>query len=1487
MPHKEKTGKSTPAHPRRGMWLKIAIFLLLIVGTTVVLRPTLLRLQGQMEKIRDDFIREAEGLWGLKIRYGAMGPSIFGVLDIRNVTVLREDDSVFLSVARLRLSYSLLEILRGNSINAFHSVKVDRPVLNFDFVKDAGLRGHFQARGPSLSLQIDNESIQGLLPERFSVRVRNGEWELSDAFGKLKIQGVRLDASVRQNRVNFQGRWNAQISMSGSNSALLASVGSPVFEALMAGRISGEYSGELNEGSATVVIPSFSGSTFRLKPLSFSIYFSGSQLEIRKIYDRSPASFYLSYDFENSKLKGYLETENFSAGNLITFTGPWRDYNSALPVRVSGNAGFEWDKSGGFELNVEFSGSGPKDTLLEQALLRINAIGNKDEIIINNFDIHSSLGTLMFQGGVVINARGPGQNLVASIAPYGTFYLSGFRLHGNNGISGELYLNTNDREIKLLSENLSAGDVSLSSLEFCLYREEWGIDFTFSAQRLKVMDQRASSENVRLAVFSIDGTADYDPRQIQANLRLDSFSVGDILSFVEPLAPLTALPAFIRTAANDLSLTTDVFIITDYDQVLYNAPRVVVAYEGAINVMAVASFSGTGRGFELSTARISWDNGAAEFNGSVDFSDTYNISFSLGANLQNLNYFFEGLIQDKQNLFIRGSYGFQVFLAAGPTGTFNGYASGDMIPIPSGDKVASLNFLFSLFYDSPSYWSLGIDKFEVTGLSTPSSSFALLRFTGEAGDRGLFIPDLFFDDGLGALGGELALYWDSTYENCRFDVEVFSSNRVEYYGINGTYTDKQLQLLFLGQRMQLSRFSTINAEVDGSLQLFWESPSSFQVELLLPSFVLHRQNDIIRMSTVINLNNDELLADQLKINYAGIEVIVPSLKIDRRTSMAETEGRIWGLLSSRPLDISLSADAKFTYAETWVDLFRNFDFLETSLRVNYANYDDIEATEPFTFIFACRQENSGYAMTLDGGPRDMLRFRYNPERTGGGIFYAALSAPSPVRGAITGFVDPYSIDAQAPDLYVDLGSLWRFIPPNDAIEFPAGIVTASLRIGGTIFDPEFYGTARATSVQIRVPQFLKETIRPVPANFFFNGYDITFGPVDAVVGYGAGKASGWFRFDQWIPNIFNIDIQVPQEYPVPYDFDLSGLIAKGFASGRLGLAMEDMVLSITGDLTAHDTIISLDVGELTALESKSAFDSEDKKVSTIADLNIRTGRRVEFFWPSVDFPIIQANADLGTGIHVTSDAVAKRFTLNGDVNLRSGEIFYLERNFYIREGTLFFRENEIQFDPRISARAEIRDRTETGPVTISMIIDNAPLKSFTPRFVSSPPLSQLEIYSILGQYPQGEGEQRNLATSAVIDSLAQFTVIQRLQRQVRDFLGLDMFSMRTQLLQNMVIQATGIQQSENSDRSYRIGNYFDNTTIFIGKYFGAELFGEAMLSFRYEENKLDWGGLVLEPELGLEMRNPLFDIRFNMVPLHPENMFIDDVSFSVIWRRSF
>jgi hypothetical protein len=329
---------------------------------------------------------------------------------------------------------------------------------------------------------------------------------------------------------------------------------------------------------------------------------------------------------------------------------------------------------------------------------------------------------------------------------------------------------------------------------------------------------------------------------------------------------------------------------------------------------------------------------------------------------------------------------------------------------------------------------------------------------------------------------------------------------------------------------------------------------------------------------------------------------------------------------------------------------------------------------------------------------------------------------------------------------------------------------------------------------------------------------------------------------------------------------------------------------VNGDLTAQETEISLDAAELARAQEEDMWDT--LPIPVTADIMVTAGRRVEFLWPTRDFPMLRAYADMGAGARITVDTIGRRFSFTGDIDLRSGEIFYFERNFLIRNGTLSFNENEQQFDPRISARAETKDRTNEGPVTISMIVDNAPLLSFQARFESSPALSQMEIFSLLGQSitgnPNGaEGEGANnafLASSA--DLLTQFQVVHRIERTIRDFLRLDMFSIRTQVLQNYVFQAIGLHK-DPVDRIATVGNYFDNTSVYVGKYIGSDMFIHSMVSLRYDETKPTMGGYTFEPDFGVELRSPLGNIRWNLVPTHPENWYISDNSFTISWNWVF
>jgi hypothetical protein len=65
------------------------------------------------------------------------------------------------------------------------------------------------------------------------------------------------------------------------------------------------------------------------------------------------------------------------------------------------------------------------------------------------------------------------------------------------------------------------------------------------------------------------------------------------------------------------------------------------------------------------------------------------------------------------------------------------------------------------------------------------------------------------------------------------------------------------------------------------------------------------------------------------------------------------------------------------------------------------------------------------------------------------------------------------------------------------------------------------------------------------------------------------------------------------------------------------------------------------------------------------------------------------------------------------------------------------------------------------------------------------------------------------------------------------------------------------------------------------------MFIHSMLSLRYDENNTSFGGLRFEPDIGVELQNPLFSIRWDFVPAHPENWYVNDNSITLTWRKSF
>jgi hypothetical protein len=1230
--------------------------------------------------------------------------------------------------------------------------------------------------------------------------------------------------------------------------------------------------------------------------MTASVSLTEKGLEILKINDRLPVDFSLNFDFETRSVSAAFRAEDFSPRDLFSFTGAWRKHNPYLGIRNTGYASMGRNSRGEAFYEIDLSGGVLDSGAPGNFAYAVAGKGDRRSFEFSRCVVRLPRGELSYSGSLALDP----------FMPNGVFHAQDLSLGGEGGFNGDFAISSAGRTVEFFGENIALGTVEFAALDGALVREDRGLSFSLSALRFRNIE---SYEDVQLSSLSMEGAFDQDFRRLQGSLALDSFSVSDILNGIRSLFAQTSIPEPLVYAAGKTLITTEIFISANSEHILYNAPRLVAVYSGGRDIYTVVSVSGTDRRFELSQGSVVWTEGSAEASGYADFSNPNDITFSFQTSYRDMFYFLDGEYLDRRSFTASGSYGLQAFVSATDQGGYSGYVEAESFPIPSSGQAMRLSFLVSLRYDDPRYWSVTVDHFDVQDMITPVSPITALGISGEINEGGLFFQRMAFDDGQGLLNGRASASWGEGFSRPSGELVVRNQEGAEIVRIKASYDGDAADIAFSGTAVQLGRFlrNSYNTVFTGNGNIRWRSWDSYSAAISLSGLSARVGDNAIALAGSMSINQDEIALEGLRLDYNALEISFDQLHVDRRNSYASVAAQIRGSFMGRSLDMVFDTDLDFAPIDSWFSLPRAIDALSGALFVQTMRWDDIRSRQPMSFVFSRNHAQ----MSLSGGPGEMLRMQI----AGDGAFYASFANPAPFRGSVVGVVTGKTIDVRTTNFYVDLGSLWRFIPGKDIINVPGGIVDISAEIRGSLGDPEFFGTAWVDGLRLSVPGFLRSDIEPVSAAITLEGNEMSFGPISARVGGGSGMASGWFRFDRWAPIVFSIDVQVPDETPIPFGVDIAGIQADGDASGHLVLSMEDLVLRVNGDLTGNNTEIHLDTQEFswqaqesaqppelagTALPVPPREQAEFSGGPVVADLHIATGPKVEFVYPSRDFPVVRANAEAGTMIRITSDSLSGRFTVDGDVAIRNGEIFYFQRSFYIQEGILSFNETNEQFDPRISARAEARDRTNDGPVTISMIVDSSPLRSFTPRLESNPPLSQFEILSLLGQNFAGTpSEDPNESIRSMVyasgDFLTQFYAVRRVERVVRDFIHMDMFSIRTQFLQNALIQLTGLQ--DPVDRNVGLGNYFDNTTVFLGKYFGPDIFGQAMLSFRYDENRTTFGdisqsgltlggGVSLEAELGVELRGPLFDIQVNFAPRRLENMFVDDLSFTLLWKRS-
>jgi hypothetical protein len=180
--------------------IEILIFAGMVVVTTLLLRPLQEAMRERMIALRDSLIEQAEDFLERDISYGSLGPSMFGTLDKRDLVISGAGEPL-LSVSRLRLSWSLIRLLKGEP-GLIQSMSIDNPVIHFDTGRDADIIALFSAENSALRLS-------DLFDAGIRFRLRNGAASVSMNESRVQLDRLSFDVSLRGSRVMFQGNWSA------------------------------------------------------------------------------------------------------------------------------------------------------------------------------------------------------------------------------------------------------------------------------------------------------------------------------------------------------------------------------------------------------------------------------------------------------------------------------------------------------------------------------------------------------------------------------------------------------------------------------------------------------------------------------------------------------------------------------------------------------------------------------------------------------------------------------------------------------------------------------------------------------------------------------------------------------------------------------------------------------------------------------------------------------------------------------------------------------------------------------------------------------------------------------------------------------------------------------------------------------------------------------------------------------------------------------
>ncbi len=1482
--------------------VSIIIFLILMLLAFFALRPLYRAMNRAIRYVESGILNLVEEKTGLGVSYDRLSPSIFSGVHLNGVVVFdRSTGDEILRVRDIAFSFDIKKLISLDIDGAFSRLVLNDVDIDFDMEKYSGIierivrnfAGEEDKEKDPFTMETLRKVWDGVFKIPFSVQVKNinaryrdGDNEVS---AKIRMMDVNRQQDGRAMGLKLDGEVLAGIGAIGG-----MTVGEKI-------RLDGKLVPEISGSSATINLGVHGKADYSVRDTEFLLRYSDGVFAVQTTKHSRPYSIGAEYDIESGDVSAALSTDDLDPFSLIkmpALTGTLAKLKG-LKVSADGNIVFNLP-TGRYRWTARGSVGLPAGILSSYEKAVFNLSGN------NSIIRASSLGVY----GDMIGATFTGSMNLGNFMPSGELHLDHFKMPNGAVIRGDAYLDPVGNGITCFIPQLYLGEQDFTALQLELNPVGNAVNFRFS------VNDYSHQESDQPGTVALDGTVTLGSNMsVHTGVEVDRLYLDSVVSALAFFMSGETKESFEKMAPNfaPYIMSGEVFLSTDMKSLTFNCPYVVVANTEKERQMLFLSMNGSNETVNLTTLDLLYDRFSVSASASMDIMpQQQQLVFSTDFSLNNIPYKLNGLYSFGQWLSVTGDYGLELDV------NFNNPLQGVFrlsdFPLSIYGFLINLSARSSFTYSSMEGFKFNLENLTVEDMGS-SSLGSKLTLSGSVDGNRVEIDDIGYSDSVSSLTGGGSAEWDMSEEGIlsSASLEVLMNNDItgelvsieaglanpEGHGFDTILKDWTLSADVEIQKFPMARFM----EKQGDDNFF---TGSVHAEGTLAEPLVNFNLDSLSLKlgdNPLNVHGNasysggrieipEFQAEWLPMHFADIkgfldlETFNGELKSDITVDVGDSTVSI-------PLDLSFEGEkdpvekGSDTY---YADLFKIPEDLTFYLDADPVKGDILKMDIPLHFIL---QRSPGLTIITSDDFLGLSGYVYDT-----GEMEFSIDEAKPLHFDFSGAIDGANMDFHVRNLFFDM-SKFAFMINSDMFSLYGGILSGNADVSGLFSDPVFDGALMLEGLDVNLPNYIPEHITAKRVNLNLSGSEISIPTTNFIIKTNNVAVDAAIKLDRWSPNDIVINMSTGQNGRIPFDIDIPFVHVKGEAGADLHLLYNTDGVDLRGDISIHNTEATVidSLSDLTGAgknknggnDSKSKQNAQQKSegapLPVSVDLNLLIGQKVNF----VVNPILRGMLAPDSSLHFTMDSLNSLWSVSGDVALRGGEVFYLSRNFYLTEGKVFLNENQSSFDPELTLRAQTRERDSDGRnITITLEAVNQKASEFNPTLTANPVKSENEIMELLGQIATGDSSSVADVAVAAGDFVAQTVLTRKLENALRDLLNFDILSLRTTVLQNVINQTI----ANSNDKEFSgIGNFFDNTTVYIGKYLGRDIYVDALMQWSFDDssgadNFNSGGGLVFRPEVGFEMLSPFGNIRWQFAPDFGslQNSVVSSTSLTLSWR---